>query len=122
MHIEIMDGATVINTILADEIFAEQNYPGAWRLAAVQPSDTPAVSLRHVSVGAFFDRFGPLKWAILADPTASVKAVVQDASVRKYIDLDRGDLPAGLQVLIDAGHAIDVEAILGAPVEPQELP
>lgn len=122
MHIEIMDGATVINTIIADEIFAEQNYPGAWRVAAVQPSDTPAVSLRHVSVGAFFDRFGPLKWAILADPTASVKAVVQDASVRKYIDLDRGDLPAGLQVLIDAGHAIDVEAILGAPVEPQELP
>ncbi|MDE1997654.1 MAG: hypothetical protein KGI52_01875 [Burkholderiales bacterium] len=122
MHIEIMDGATVVNTIVADETFAQEHFPGAWRIAAIQPSDTPAVSLRHVSVGAFFDRFGPLKWAILADPTASVKAVVQDASVRKYIDLDRADLPAGLQVLINAGHAIDSAAILGAEIQPKELP
>ncbi|WP_293222333.1 hypothetical protein [Ottowia sp.] len=122
MHIEIMDGATVINTILADETFAEQNYPGAWRVAAVQPSDAPVPQHRHISVGAFFDRFGALKWAILADQTATVKAVVQDAAVRKYIDLDRADLPDGLQVLITAGHAVDVQAILTAPIQPQELP
>lgn len=37
-HIEIYDetGATV-NTIVCDEEFAEAQYPGAWRLAAVQP-------------------------------------------------------------------------------------
>lgn len=83
-----------------------------------QPEPTP----RHISVGAFFDRFGALKWAILADIAPSVKAVVQDASVRKYIDLDRADLPAGLQVIIDAGHAIDSAAILGAEIQPKELP
>ena len=40
MRIEIMDGDTVINTILATPEFAEQQHPGKWRLAAVQ--DVPA--------------------------------------------------------------------------------
>lgn len=77
---------------------------------------------RHISVGAFFDRFGLFKWPILADQTPQVKAVVQDAAVRKFIDLDRADLPAGLQIIADAGHAIDAAVILGAPVQPDELP
>ena len=41
MHIEIMDGETVVNTILADEAFAEQHYPGAWRV--VEQQDAPVV-------------------------------------------------------------------------------
>ena len=40
MRIEILDGETVIKTIIADEAFAEQHYPGAWRVAEVQ--DVPA--------------------------------------------------------------------------------
>lgn len=40
MRIEIMDGETVIQTILADEAFAESAYPGAWRVADVQ-DDAP---------------------------------------------------------------------------------
>ena len=40
MRIEILDGDTVSKTIIADEAFAEQQYPGAWRLAEVQ--DVPA--------------------------------------------------------------------------------
>ena len=40
MRIEIMDGQTVINTILATPEFAEQLHPGKWRLAEVQ--DVPA--------------------------------------------------------------------------------
>ncbi len=76
----------------------------------------------HISVGAFFDRFGPLKWDILADPNERVKAVREDASVRKYIDLDNPDLPAGLAILQAAGHAIDPAAILDTPIQPHELP
>ena len=120
MRIDIMDGETVINTILADEAFAEQHCPGAWRVAAVQ--DEPAAAARHISVGAFFDRFGPLKWAILADTAPTVQAVVRDASVRKFIDLDNPDLPAGLQILVAAGHPIDAAAILETPIQPEELP
>ena len=41
MRIEIMDGETVINTILATPEFAEQQHPGKWRLAEVQDAPTP---------------------------------------------------------------------------------
>ena len=41
MRIEIMDGDTVSNTILATPEFAEQQHPGAWRLAEVQDVPTP---------------------------------------------------------------------------------
>ena len=40
MRIEIMDGDTVINTILATPEFAEQLHPGKWRLAEVQDALT----------------------------------------------------------------------------------
>lgn len=36
MRIEIMDGEDVESVITASEDFAEANYPGRWRLAAVQ--------------------------------------------------------------------------------------
>lgn len=88
---------------------------------APDPGPQPAV-VRHISVGAFFDRFGPMKWAILRDPDDNCRAVVMDASVRKYIDLDNPDLPAGLAILQAAGHAIDPTAILDAPIQPHELP
>lgn len=91
-----------------------------WRWPEVTTASAP--SQRHISVGAFFDRFGPLKWAILADTAPTVQAVVRDASVRKFIDLDNPDLPAGLQILVAAGHPIDAAAIVETPIQPEELP
>lgn len=82
----------------------------------------PELVKRHISVGAFFDRFGAAKYAILADQSPGVQALIKDASVRQYIDLDRADLPAGLQMLVQAGHAIDTQVIVSAPVEPHERP
>ena len=41
MRIEIMDGQTVTNVILATPEFAEQQHPGKWRLAEVQDALTP---------------------------------------------------------------------------------
>lgn len=118
----ISQDGQVLNTIVADEVFAESIAPGAWRHAAVKPEPDPPPEVRHVSVGAFFDRFGPLKWTILADTNPQVRAVVKDASVRSYIDLDNADLPEGLALLQAAGHTIDVEAVVGAPIRPEELP
>ena len=40
MRIEIMDGNTVTNVILATTEFAEQLHPGKWRLAEVQDALT----------------------------------------------------------------------------------
>lgn len=73
-----------------------------------------------VDVGPFFDRFGTHKYAILADQAPVVQALIKDCSVRKYIDLQRVDLPTGLAMLVDAGHAIDVQAILTAPTTDDE--
>ena len=85
-----------------------------------QPEIPPPV--RHISVGALFDRFGPLKWAVLASTDPTVKALIADCSVRRYIDLDNPDLPAGLDLVVAAGYAVDPEAILTAAILPKELP
>jgi len=86
------------------------------------PAPEPTPAPRHISVGAFFDRFGSLKWAILADTNPGVQALIKDCSVRKYIDLDNADLPAGLSMLVSAGHAIDTTAILTATITEAERP
>ena len=59
MRIEIMDGQTVINTINADEAFAEANYPGAWRVVPDTPAPAPVNQTEWlIDIGTFFDRFG----------------------------------------------------------------
>jgi len=121
-RIEILhlDGS-VANIILCDEDWAEQYHPGCWRIAP--ETELPASTApRHISVGAFYDRFGAAKWGILADESAAVRAVVRDASIRQYIDLDNSQLSAGLAKLVDAGHQIDPAAIISAPVQLHELP
>lgn len=110
-----------INTILATAEFVEAHYPGHYRVAPEDVFVAPPEH-RHISVGAFFDRFGAAKYAILADTAPAVQALIKDASVRQFIDLDRVDLPAGLQMLVDAGHTIDPAAILSAPIESWERP
>ena len=68
------------------------------------------------------DDGGAVKYSILADQNPLVQALIADCSVRQHIDLDRGDLPVALGMLVNAGHAIDAEDILGAPIQPGELP
>jgi len=86
------------------------------------PEYVPPPPPRYISVGSFFDRFGANKWAILADTNPGVQALVKDCSVRKYIDLDNPELPAGVDMLIAAGHAIDKASILTTPVSETERP
>jgi hypothetical protein len=74
----------------------------------------------HITVGAFFDRFGSKKWAILADSDPGVQALIKDCSVRKFIDLDNPELPFGLDLLIAAGHDIDKDAILFTTITESE--
>lgn len=112
------------NIIVASQEFVNANFPGATLVEQELPA-VPDPVTRHISVGAFFDRFetfGGAKLAILADTTPSVQAVVKDASVRQFIDLDNPSLPMGLQVIIQAGHEIDAESILSAPIQPHEKP
>lgn len=87
------------------------------------PAAPPApAQARHITVGSFFDRFAAHKWPILADTSPVVQALIKDCSVRKHINLDDPQLPAGLGLLVEAGHAIDVQAIVTAPVQDGERP
>jgi hypothetical protein len=77
---------------------------------------------RHITVGAFFDRFGENKWSILSDTQPIVQALVKDASVRAWINLDDPQLQIGLQLLKDAGHDINIDDILQRAILPEERP
>ena len=42
-----------------------------------------------ITVGAYFDRFGASKHAILASNDSNIQAAIKDASVRDFIDLKK---------------------------------
>lgn len=122
MRYEILEGETVINTIVADESFMQANYPqGNYREVAEPEVPTPPEP-RHITVGALYDRFGAEKWGILSSTDPTVQALIKDSSVRKFIDLDRADLLQGLQMLVVKGFPIDPQAIVSAPVQDYEKP
>lgn len=73
-----------------------------------------------ISIGAFYDRFGDQKWPILSSTDPAVQGLIKDTQVRKWIDLDNAQLPAALDMLIAKGFVIDKDAILTAPVQPDE--
>lgn len=86
----------------------------------IPPAPTPEP--RHITVGAFFDRFGAAKWEILSSTDPLVQALVRDVSVRTFIDLDRPDLLTGLQMIQSSGFDIDTQAIVSAEIQPYERP
>ena len=124
MRIEIMDGQTVINTINADEAFAEANYPGAWRVVPDTPAPAPVNQTEWlIDIGPFFDRFGAAKMAVLTSADAGVKAILADLQVRKWIDLKRADVATGLQYVGGAVPAVTPavqSTILTTPVADAE--
>lgn len=131
MLIEIMDGDTVIKTIVGDAAFAEAQHPGAWRVAAVQDDHVPVAQDMRITNLAFVDRFTDAE-AISID-LASIGATVEAAQVRRYldkvskaayIDLSREDTRAGVHALEAAGliGAGRADAILLASIEDQERP
>lgn len=125
MRIEILDGNTVINTINADEAFAEAQHPGAWRVADVQDEPTPAVDPCEwlIDIGHFFDRFGAAKMGVLTSADAGVKAILADTQVRKWIDLKRPDVAQSIAYIASVVPAVTPalqDAILAEPVTPEE--
>jgi hypothetical protein len=126
-----LNGNTVVNVIESE--FDPDGINGNWVACGnaspgwVYDGSTfnppaPEPEVRHITVGAFFDRFGDQKWPILADTNASVQALIKDASVRKWINLDDPQVLTGLQMVQAAGHDIDPTAIINAPIQPEERP
>lgn len=98
----------------------------------------PTIEPRIVSVKGFRFRFTPeekaaIEWAAVDRPdqpeaqrmqAAALRATLADQAAAQFIDLDDADTVVGVQGLeamglLAAGRAAE---ILGAPVQPQELP
>lgn len=77
----------------------------------------------RISVGAFFDRFGEQKWAILASTDPMVQALIRDVSVRQFVRLRerRAELSAAIDMLLSKGYAVDKAAILDVRPGPAEV-
>ena len=74
-----------------------------------------------IDIGPFFDRFGAAKLAVLTSADATVKAILQDIQVRKWIDLKRADVASSLAYVGTKVPAVDAAlqaAILNTPVDP----
>lgn len=101
-------GGTVIRTIAA---------------APPEPEAQPDPCEWLLDTGAFFDRFGAAKLDVLTSADATVKALLQDVSVRKWIDLTRPDVAQGLALIGAAVPSVTAElqtAILTTPVAASE--
>lgn len=126
MRIEILDDqAVVMCTIIADSTFAEQNYPGKWRVANTPQQDTTPDNPTEwlIDVGPFFDRFGVNKMNVLTNTDPGVKAILADLQVRKWIDLKRSDVAQGLSYVGAVVPAVTTDQqnkILNDPVQPEE--
>lgn len=124
-RIEILENGVVVGTIIADEETAEQLYPGAWRVAAVQDVEPAPVNPTEwlIDIGPFFDRFGPAKMAVLTSTDAGVKAILADTQVRKWIDLQSPDVAQSVAYIGSVVSAVTPAlqtAILTTPVTPAE--
>lgn len=97
--IEILDGDTVINTILASEEYAEATYPGHWRVVETPEPPAPSAPVWewYIDIGPFFDRFGAAKMAVLTSPDAGVQAILKDTQVRKWLDLRLPEIEQSVQ-------------------------
>lgn len=122
MIYEILDGNTVINTIVADEPFMLANYPaGNYRLVEEPPAPPEQAPEWQwfIDIGPFYDRFGAAKMAVLTNPDAGLKAILADLNIRKWVDLKRADVAQALAYVGSVVPAVDAAmqtAILNTPV------
>ena len=88
----------------------------------VTPPPTPAWTW-YIDIGPFFDRFGPVKMAVLTCTDAGVRAIITDAQVRKWIDLQLPEVADSLAYISSKVPAVDatlITAILTTPVAEKE--
>ena len=105
--------------IVADLNFVTAHHPNDF----TEVIETPPVVVDPcewlIDVGPFFDRFGAAKLAVLTSADATVKAILQDIQVRKWIDLKRADVASSLAYVGTKVPSVDATlqaAILTTPV------
>ena len=107
--------------IVADLDFVTAHYPGDFTEVIETPVPVVDPCEWLIDIGPFFDRFGVAKLAVLTSADATVKAILQDIQVRKWIDLKRADVASSLAYVGTKVPAVDATlqaAILNTPVDP----
>lgn len=100
--IEILDeNENVINTILANEEYAEATYPGRWRVVETPEPPAPAAPVWewYIDIGPFFDRFGAAKMPVLTSADVGVQAIIKDTQIRKWLDLRLPEIGQSVQYI-----------------------
>jgi hypothetical protein len=78
------------------------------------PPAAPAPYLWLMDVGAYFDRFGPLKYVILMDADPFLQAVMKDLQSRHWIDLQDPQVATALAYMM--GTAIPGIGTIATPI------
>lgn len=76
-----------------------------------------------IDIGPFYDRFGAAKMPVLTSADATVKAILSDVSIRKWIDLKRTDVASSLAYIGSVVPSLTSNlqtAILTTPVAAEE--
>lgn len=131
---EVLDGETVVNTVVADAEFMAANF-ASYRL--VGPVPEPARP-RHITQFAFRQRLTQaeriaIEIASLDDPSAAMSVRQQAAALRvgmgdlaqaQYVDLDHPEVVAALSMLEGAGliAAGRADEVIGQPIADAERP
>lgn len=128
-NIALAETAMESNWILIDGLDPQPNY--GWTYAngvftapeVVEPLPVVDPAAKLIDLGPFFDRFGALKMAVLTSQDVGVKAILQDLTVRKWVDLTRPDVSSALQYVgskVTQLTPAAQELILNAPVTDEE--
>ena len=126
MIYEIIDAqGNVENTIVADEQFMLEHYPeGNYRQVLDTPDQVPAQPWEWlIDIGAFFDRFGTAKMAVLTSADAGVQAILKDTQIRKWLDLKLPEVAQSVAYVGTKVPAVTAElqdTVLNTPVAQAE--
>lgn len=126
MIYEILDdNGEVINTIVADEAFVEQNYPGHYRLVGPEPTPPPPPPI--ITKLAFRYRMTDQEYVGIltaAKTDVEVAAWVETFNMVSQVNLEDPRTASGLDMMVakDLLTAKREVEILTAPVQPNERP
>lgn len=118
------DAGEVINTIIADEAFVEQNYPNHYRLVGPEPAPPPTWVITKV---AMISRFTPEEYVGIVGATKTdveVQAWYDLFQAASVVDLQDPRTIAGINSLATKNLITEARAeeILTTPARDSERP
>jgi len=119
------DAGEVINTIVADKVFVEENYPGHYR--EVGPEPTPPPPPPVITKLAMIDRFTEAEYEgvlTAAKSDVQVQGWLDRFAAANQVNLDDSRTISGINLLVSKNLLTQARAdeILTAPVQPNERP